>query len=316
MFHLEKQLIIYGCVFLLLLIIGIIVFLNRPKRKPINTFVGVGEGSNKKNIKIISNNFKDGFFSNFLRYIAWTLCNVNDKIIFHFVDTSENKENIWNVMFEQPKYKLSDLSPDNFGSHFPTKGYPSPLDKINNGYIYRDANIYRNEHFQQIRHIYNAETKKLILTPYIKEYINTHSKGLVYPEETIAVFIRYPGHYSDNNDNIYNMISEVEELLNKHKLKYIYLVTMVEEYVKLFVNKFKDKVILFGNKRFTSINMDWLDEMKDYKEESIDCFCEVYVASKCKFVVGASSNMLLGCLFLNPTMSFKIFDTHANSNGL
>ncbi len=50
MFHLGKQfiiLIICGCVFLLLLIIGIIVFLNKPKSKPkpINTFVAVGEGS-------------------------------------------------------------------------------------------------------------------------------------------------------------------------------------------------------------------------------------------------------------------------------
>ena len=47
MFHLGKQfiiLIICGCVFLLLLIIGIIYFLNRPKHKPINTFVAVGEG--------------------------------------------------------------------------------------------------------------------------------------------------------------------------------------------------------------------------------------------------------------------------------
>ena len=50
MFHLGKQfiiLIICGCVFLLLLIIGIIYFLNRPKPKPklINTFVAVGEGT-------------------------------------------------------------------------------------------------------------------------------------------------------------------------------------------------------------------------------------------------------------------------------
>ncbi len=46
MFHLGKHfiiLIICGCVFLLLLIIGIIVFLNKPN--PINTFVAVGEGS-------------------------------------------------------------------------------------------------------------------------------------------------------------------------------------------------------------------------------------------------------------------------------
>lgn len=38
-------LIICGCVFLLLLIIGIVYFLNRPKHKPINTFVAVGEGT-------------------------------------------------------------------------------------------------------------------------------------------------------------------------------------------------------------------------------------------------------------------------------
>jgi hypothetical protein len=89
---------------------------------------------------------------------------------------------------------------------------------------------------------------------------------------------------------------------------------MVDEYVKLFVDKFKDKVIFFGNKRFTSINNDWADEMKDYKQECIDCFSEVYVASKCKFAVGASSNMFMGCLFLNPNMEFKIFDVSENSN--
>jgi hypothetical protein len=50
MFRLGKQfiiLIICGCVFLLLLIIGIIIFLNRHKSKPngVNTFVAVGEGT-------------------------------------------------------------------------------------------------------------------------------------------------------------------------------------------------------------------------------------------------------------------------------
>jgi hypothetical protein len=268
-----------------------------------------------------------GFFSNFLRYIAWTLCHGNEKIIFHFVDTPGNhpiplltkdildKENIWNVIFEQPEYKLTDLIGQSCECNFPTEGYPSPLDKINNGYIYCDANIYRHEHFQEIRQIYNAETEKLILTPYIKEYIHKNSQALICPEETIAVFIRFPRHYSDKNNNIYAMMSEIEELLDKNNLNYIYLVTMVDEYVKLFIDKFKSKVIFFGNKRLTTKNKDWIDDMKDYKQECIDCFSEVYVASKCKFAVGSSSNMLMGCLFLNSKMGFKIFDISANSNG-
>lgn len=267
-----------------------------------------------------------GFFSNFLRYIAWTLCHGNEKIIFHFVDTPGNhpkpsltqdileKENIWNVIFEQPEYNLSNFIGNNCECNFPTE-YPSPLDKINNGYIYCNAKIYTHEHFQRIREIYYGETQKLILTPYIKEYINKNSTMLLYPEKTLAVFIRFPGHYRTNDDNIYAIISEIEEILDKHNLDYIYLVTMVDEYVQLFINKFKNKVIFFGNKRLTTKNKDWLDEMSDYKQECIDCFSEVYLASKCKFAIGASSNMLLGCLFLNPTMEFKIFDVSANSNG-
>jgi hypothetical protein len=268
-----------------------------------------------------------GFFSNFLKYIAWTLCHGNEKFIFHFVDTPGNhpipsitkeileKENIWNVIFEQPEYTLNDLIVNKCECNFPTE-YPSPLDKINNGYIYCNAKIYTHEHFQRIREIYYGETQKLILTPYIKEYINKNSTMLLYPEKTIAVFIRYPLHYRDKNDKIYDMISEVEDLMHKYDLEYIYLVTMVDEYVQLFINKFKNKVIFFGNKRLTTINKDWLDDMKDYKQECIDCFSEVYVASKCKYAVGSSSNMLLGCLFLNPKMEFKIFDTTANSHGL
>ena len=285
-------------------------------------------------MKIITN--WAGFFSNFLKYIAWTLCYENEKIIFHFVDTIEKtgqyktmnpistitpyllyKENIWDIMFiKKEEYSLEDLNGQACETNFPTEGYPSPLNKINNGYIYCNANIYRHEHFQQIREIYYGETQKLTLTPYIKEYIHKNSKALVYPEETIAVFIRFPGHYNDKNDNIYDIISEVEILLHKHNLSYIYLVTMVDEYMKLFMDKFKNKVIMFGNKRLTNIKMDWIDDMQDYKQECIDCFSEVYVASKCKFAIGASSNMLLGCLFLNPTMEFKIFDITANSHGL
>lgn len=285
-------------------------------------------------MKIITN--WAGFFSNFLKYIAWTLCYENEKIIFHFVDTIEKteksktmntistitpnllyKENIWDIMFiKKEEYSLEDLNGQACETNFPREGYPSPLNKINNGYIYCNANIYRHEHFQQIREIYYGETQKLTLTPYIKEYIHKNSKALLYPEETIAVFIRFPGHYNDKNDNIYDIISEVEILLDKHNLSYIYLVTMVDEYIKVFMDKFKNKVIMFGNKRLTNIKMDWIDDIQDYKQESIDCFSEVYVASKCKFAIGASSNMLLGCLFLNPTMEFKIFDTTANSHGL
>jgi len=289
-------------------------------------------------MKIITN--CAGFFSNFLKYIAWTLCYGKDeKIIFHFVDIPRNppinylthdiayKENIWNIIFEKPDYELADLIGHKCEPEYPTDGFPSPLNTIVGGYphpncpvyagyIYCNSAIYRHEHFQRIREIYHGEIDKLPLTPYIKEYIHKNSNTLVNPEKTIAVFIRFPGQRHDRTDYILDMISEVEELMNKNEFDYIYLVTMIDSYARLFYEKFKDKVIFFGNKRFTQIHKDWIDDVTDYKQECIDCFSEVYVASKCKYAIGSSSNMLLGCLFFNPTMEFKLFDVTANSNGL
>jgi hypothetical protein len=279
---------------------------------------------------IVVTNFA-GFFSTFLKYIAWTLCAPDERVVCLYVDTGDcyaritratealaRSENLWAVMFEQAAYDATGRAcePD-----FPTQGYPQPIRDINSGYIYCDARLYASEHLPAIRAIYHRETRKLALTAYMEEYIRDRSAALVAPAETIAVFVRYPGNYSDSDGTsgactrtIQTMIDEVAAAMAERSLSSVFLVTMVDAYVSAFQRAFPGRVVLFGGKRLTSIDKEWDAELADYKKETLDAFGEVRAASTCAFAIGLPSNMLLGCLFLNASMPFRIFECGADAN--
>lgn len=266
-----------------------------------------------------------GFFSTFLKYIAWTLCAPRARVVCLYVENGDignkierateehmRKENLWDVMFDQGAYSIAGRACE---PYYPTEGYPPPLSGINGGYIYMNAHVYASEHFPAIREIYHRETQKLSLTPFIASYIRDRSSALVSPSTTIAVFVRYPGNFSDSDANssgctrtIRTVIDEVACVMAERSLEHIFLVTMVDVYVAAFQEAFQGRVKLFAEKRMTSIEKEWDADLADYRKEALDAFSEVYAASTCAFAIGLPSNMLLGCLFLNPSMGFKIFD--------
>jgi hypothetical protein len=287
-----------------------------------------------------------GFFSNFLKALAWKLCYNSEKIVIYYLDrgyhfmnvnyyndnTIYNKENIWEIMFEPfYEYTTEELYYKNncFNCDYPTDNYPYPVDQINYkhaGYIYCNSDFYHNEHLDKSRIVFNNVFKELKWTSFLTDYVNKHKNILTNPDKTIAVFIRVPNHYTGSFNNfIEKIIEELDVLLNEHGYEYIYLVTMVDEYYKSIKEKYKEKVIIVDNKRFVDVNTDWSGWRKDsnqvitpshdYKTECLNAFTEVYIASLCKFVIGGSSNMLLGCIFMNPDIKFKLFECLKNYNG-
>jgi hypothetical protein len=286
-----------------------------------------------------------GFFSNFLKALSWKICNEKEKLVIYYLDrgydfmnlnyyidkTIYNKENIWEIMFKPfSNYTSEELYDHNniFDFDYPKSNYPYPLDQINykyTGYIYCNSEFYYNEHLDKIRIIFNNVFKELKWTSFLTDYVDKHKNILTNPEKTIAVFIRVPNHYTDSPTNfIDKIIDELEVLLNENGYEYIYLVTMVDEYYKSIKEKFKEKVIIVDNKRFVDVNTDWSGWTKnsnlvlpsdDYKTECLKAFTEVYIASLCNFVIGGSSNMLLGCIFMNPTIKFKLFECLKHSHG-
>jgi hypothetical protein len=61
---------------------------------------------------------------------------------------------------------------------------------------------------------------------------------------------------------------------------------------------------------------DWVDVSNlDYEKEFINSFSDVFIASQCDFIIGGSSNMMLGALIINPNIKFKLFECLKNFNG-
>ena len=272
-----------------------------------------------------------GFFSNYLKALSWRICSNNEeKVVPYYLDRGlkfitvpshtyldkniyNDKENIWEVMFEPfntyTKAELNDTN-NTHVMNYPNN-WPHPLNQM---YMFGNYKLYYSEHFNKIRYMYNDVIKEMKLTPFLRDYVEKAKTVLKNPENTIAVFIRGPAHFFRNNYTyIDHIISELDILIKENNYEHIFLVTMIDIFYAKVVEKFKEKVIVVEDKRYTSVDKDWGDKDWDhgsnsYLQESLDSYTEVYIASQCKFVIGGASNMLLGCLFMNPNINFKLFD--------
>lgn len=276
-----------------------------------------------------------GFFSNYLRVLSYMICNNNELLIVFFfniyltnIDPSlanaklaninfEQYENIWEIMFKPicaySKESLNDPT-NTIGWIYPVKNYvyPYPINLFNN-YVMNSAEIYYSEHMPAIRNIYYQQYIKIQWSDYLIEYVKAKN-NITQPDKTLAVFIRFPGHYNKYNNNyIEPIITELQELMKNYD--FLYLVTNIEPYIVLLKEIFGDKIILFENKRIVPFIGDWVVGKPDLFKEYIDCFTEVYLASLCKFAIGGSSNMFMGCLIMNPRLEFKLFESIKNENG-
>jgi hypothetical protein len=283
---------------------------------------------------------RSGFFSNYIKFLSWNLTHgVDNKIVFHFIDrgvyiidrvhdidrTIYDKQNIWEWMFHPVhKYTIEELKDTNnrFETYFPNSNYPWPLTDIRDGFVC-NVGIYSSPEFPLIRQLFNNEVNKLVWTSVLNTHMDKEKKVLINPDKTIAVFIRFANHYNSINSDIFKeeifvkLMDEIDFLMKEKGLEYLYLVTMVDVVFDKITERFGDKVIITKNKRYVDINDDWSkDETIDYQNECVTCFTEVYLASLCKFIIGGSSNMVLGSLFMNPSVEFKLFDALKHYDGL
>jgi len=264
-----------------------------------------------------------GFFSNFLKVLDWKLCQPDKKIIPYFIDRGYHfrnnyyldtniypeKQNIWYILFET-EHEFIDTDILFFDTEYPTSGHPFPINIFHKEYIFCLSSIYSNEHFDEIRRLYNNIFKELKWTPFLTQTINS----LKLPNKTLAAMIRAPVHYQNVDNNFFKeILTEIDILIKDYD--YLYLFTQVKEYQDIIINKYQNRVLYLKNKNMVENFIDWTVNDTDYKKECIDCFLDVYLASTCDFLIGGSSNMMLGALFINPKQQFKIFDCLKDNNG-
>ena len=85
---------------------------------------------------------------------------------------------------------------------------------------------------------------------------------------------------------------------------------------------FGEKCLYFENRhRVNDYDTDWAGgrnvRMSDAEliKETQDCIIDVLAASRCNFLMGGASNMMLGALSFNKDLHFKIFNVLSNKIG-
>lgn len=258
-----------------------------------------------------------GFFSNFFKVLNSMIVADKTEHQINVIMTEKTNYNIWDKMFIQSKV-IDSLHIHEFFNRYPNNNenglnkFPYPLNLFN-GYIFMNCNIYTNEHLQKIREIYHHYFTQLIWSDTLKNYVN--QRMISNPSKTIAVTIRIPRHYgqSTKNEYIYSIIDELKELSKDYEN--ILLLTQIKKYKELIINEFGKKVIWLEC-NLVDEDADWVDTPNlDYEKEFFNSFTDVYIASQCDFIIGGSSNMMLGALIFNPNIKFKLFECLKDFNG-
>jgi hypothetical protein len=278
-----------------------------------------------------------GFFANFLITIDWihnSLYN-GEKIFINW--TCNSPENLWNHFFEQPNFGINDfhsVTVNNFRSLYDKK---LTIDNINNvikiydkynGWFYNNVNIFYDENFQNLRDEFNKSYNSLILNKKILSELETFENK--FNSNVLGVAVRIPSHYTFDKtegvptlsrisaENFYEKIcDEIFEKFNNEKYEKIFVCCDVEYFLNLLKNKFGDEKLIYTKyDRIKTLDGDWVDKRMSFYDEYRMALIDCLLLSKCKYVIGGSSNIFLTSLIINNKVNFKIFNLLSNSYGL
>lgn len=285
-----------------------------------------------------------GLWSNIFNIITWEYALQDEEIIVpYFIDRHghndeyvplddkyEPDKNCWFQLFKMNHPEIGDVQQDfirkynfPFKDGYPCK-YPSPLDQYN-GYPCMDHRIYFHSKFGQIRKIYNEWLNKWCvpnenLEKQICADTETIRKFHADGKTIMAMMIRVPCHFQ-NSDKSYDFNTEIlpEIIELSQKYDYVLCITLVDQFLDTLKLNLGTKFLTPENRQLKDINSnifrnDDLDKF-DFLKELMDSYTDVYTASQCDFIIGCSSNMLLGALSLNPNVNFKIYNRLRNVSG-
>lgn len=296
---------------------------------------------------IISN--AAGTFSSILRYFSWMsvqeINKENIKLYFDFQNKTDYLGNTYfsyghreysSVLSKQIKQNfINNLFKDFQVSEFPhnstfVERYPFEMRSIIANYpehleLYegRGCNIqqYFNENeLIKVREKFNYHWQTMPLSEQLLKRFETEFNSVVPTTGTVlCAMVRYSDHYVGEFSYL-----EIIEEIKKEMIKFdnLLIITQINPLIITLKEIFKEKCLFFENRhRVDNYDTDWMGgrnvKMSDseFLKETEDCIIDVLAASKCDFLMGGASNMMLGALSMNKTLNFKIFDVLSNKIG-
>ena len=282
-----------------------------------------------------------GVFSNLCKLLQWSLCKKeNDTILFYYTNKFQHNDFFHVVpyhdyetdrhriffykVFEFPKGCSFDtfVEPHTFEMGYPQiekETLPPCLQSYESGFVFCSPRVYKDPEFPQIRKLYHEHfQRRLPFTSEMKEFLRPElfllTKIQTEGKRVLAVFLRSTCHFEGYN--VENVFDELKRTMKDYD--YVLPITQIRPFLERVRNEFQEKCICFP-RTYLPGDTDWTVQVLDDEEfflEFRNVIADVYLASQCDFILGGSSNMMLGALFMNPTVPFKLFKELEDRNGL
>ena len=288
---------------------------------------------NEKTHFFILTNIDAGFCSSLSVILSYKVAFLNtnyDILTIKFRNTNYSVlEHLFYLKTPKSNHQVEEVNyyghiTDNFIKKYNLSPYPDYYNTFrrsdSNIYLWCSPKFYFDDNIQKIRNDYNKAFNTFKINDLILKKVEEEIILIGNINSTLAIFIRSSLHYSNINFNemINGIINELISI--HHKYEKIVVFTQVIEVVECLKNtEIKHKFYFKKQNNMYSYYGDWdiNNEITEtfIKKEFEDCFIDLLIASKCKYLIGGVSNMMFTTLIINPNIEFKLFDVLKNING-
>lgn len=294
---------------------------------------------------IISN--AAGTFSSILKYLSWiSTKDINQNSLNVYFDFQNKTDFMGNTYLNYGSSYFSTVTTRrenlicHFFSNLPNTNFPEDSIFIEQ-YPYEIKHIIENypeelllyegrgcnieQYFnicelEKVRKKFNHNLSKLTFSDELNNRIQLEIDPIFSKKNNIlCAMIRYSDHYIGefSYDSIIEQIKS--EMVNFDKLL---IITQINPLISKLKDIFGEKCLYFENRhRVNDYDTDWAGGRNvrmsntELIKETQDCIIDVLAASRCNFLMGGASNMMLGALSFNKDLHFKIFNVLSNKIG-
>lgn len=275
---------------------------------------------------LIRNRPKAGFFSNFNAVMNWYWYSMRTEIPIYVLWDGVPGINLFDTFFVQKNcYSPHDFEHNANIQHsvlFTSQMRDALKEDVgdelfnqyNDGWWFCQGKIYTNPNFCRLRQLYNyIYTENLKLRSEVIPHFTI-------PSNTLGVNNRFINHYFTNDGSMtpftslmsvdeYNkkLIDTIECKFETGKYSHVYLASSQKKFHNICLKKFKDKFLSIPMKRLEE-NLDHFDRGVSLIEEYTNILLDVINLTKCSHLTISPSNVIFATLYMNPTVTYDVFD--------
>jgi hypothetical protein len=275
-----------------------------------------------------------GFFSKFLVVLDWIHNSIYTKesVVIDWSCLDSNKRNIWELFFDQPN--MVETLPEKITKLFHYRFYHyrhiyEQLGSImgENEFNFKYTNsskIFSHPNFNNIRKEFNKAWNLINLKDIVTQGLEEYSE---VDSSILGVAVRPPLHYTYDDgvlllskispQQYYEDISnQIVEKFKSENFKKIFVASDIQYFIDLMIQKVGEENLIYTKyDRIKHINDDWFSKNLPVEIEYGLILKDTLLLSRCGHIMGGSSNIFLGTLYINPELNFTIFNVIKDAYG-